>query len=414
MNKYLIIVLLIFPFVNKSFSQSKNTLSSSPYSLYGLGISNELNTGKTNALGRTGIALTSSISINNLNPASYAAIPLNRFFYDVGLQYEINELEDKGGEDIQKNGNFSNLAFALPLNKRSGIGLSLLPYTRIGYSISGFESSIEGSTNTYYTSINGYGGLNDLKLSYGYALLDNLRLGATASVLFGKVTETETNVISTNTLLLKEDNHYSGFRLGLGVQYDISKALSIGSIINLPTILKGDQYQEVYQYYYGTLISSVDDQNDIPSFSLPLEIGVGFNARVLKYLSITGDYRREFWNTTTQTDGIGTYIDKDFFGVGADFTPGGNHLVYANHIRYRAGFNYDSGNLIVAGNPVSNFALSLGLGLPTKTGSNSMFNLMYSYGTKGQVSDGLIKEKYHLLSLNLSLEDIWFLKPKFD
>jgi len=413
MNKYIISILLIFPAVHKCSSQSNN-LSSSPYSLYGLGISNDLNTGKTNALGRTGIALPSSTTINNLNPASYAAIPLNTFFYDMGLQYEINNMEDKGGEDNRNNGNFSNLAFALPINKRSGIGLSLLPYTRIGYSISEFTSSIEGSTNAYYTSINGYGGLSDLKLSYGYSLMDNLRLGASASVLFGKVTETETNLISNNILILKEDNHYSGLRMGLGLQYDVTDNFSIGSIFNLPTILNGDQVQDVAQYYYGTLISSLNEENDISSFSLPSEIGVGFNANVLKNLAITGDYRKEFWNSTNQSDGIGTYVDKDFFGLGAEFKPGGSPLYYANHIQYRAGFNYDSGNLSVAGNPVSSYTLSMGIGLPVKTGTQSMFNLMYSYGSKGQVSDGLIKEKYHLLSLNMSLEDIWFVKPKFD
>lgn len=406
-------LLLTFTAVNKNFSQS-NSLSSSPYSLYGLGISNELNTGRTNALGRTGIALPSSTAINNLNPASYAAIPLNRFLYDIGLQYEISDMEDRGGEDTKNNGNFSNLAFALPLNKKSGIGLSLLPYTRIGYSISEFESFIEGSTNSYYTSITGYGGLNDLKISYGYALLDNLRLGASASVLFGKVTETETNVISKNVLLLKENNHYSGLRVGFGMQFDVNDNFSMGAIFNLPTILNGYQYQDVYQYYYETLISSIREENDISSFSLPSEIGMGFNAKVLKNLSITADYRREFWSATNQTDGIGTYIDKDFFGLGAEFIPRGNPLNYANYIQYRAGFNYDSGNLSIAGNPVSSYALSLGVGLPVKKANNSMINLMYSYGSKGKVSDGLIKENYHLLSLNISLEDIWFVKSKFD
>ena len=413
MNKYLIIFLFCLFAINRSFSQS-NSLSSSPYSLYGLGISNELNTGKTNALGRTGIALPSSTEINNLNPASYASIPLNRFFYDIGLQYEINELEDKGGAESKTNGNFSNLAFALPLNKKSGIGLSLVPYTNIGYSISQFESTIEGSADTYFTTINGSGGLSDLKLNYGYSLMDNLRLGVSASVLFGKVTENEINIINNNVLQLKEDNHYSGFRFGLGMQYDLSENFSIGSIFNLPTTLDGDQYQDIFQYYNGILTNSSREENNISSFSLPSEIGFGFNAKLWKDLSITGDYRREFWSGTNQTDGIGTYIDNDFLGLGVEFNPGGNPLNYANHIQYRAGFNYDSGNLSVSGNPVNSNTLSLGIGLPVKRGANSMFNLMYSYGTKGQVSDGLIQEKYHLLSLNISLEDIWFVKSKFD
>jgi len=41
-----------------------------------------------------------------------------------------------------------------------------------------------------------------------------------------------------------------------------------------------------------------------------------------------------------------------------------------------------------------------------------MLNINYSYGGKGQISNGYVKENYHLLSLNFSLEGIWFLKRK--
>jgi hypothetical protein len=43
-----------------------------------------------------------------------------------------------------------------------------------------------------------------------------------------------------------------------------------------------------------------------------------------------------------------------------------------------------------------------------------MLNFGYSYGQKGQVSNGLIKENYHTLTLNFSLEDLWFVKKKIN
>ena len=52
--------------------------------------------------------------------------------------------------------------------------------------------------------------------------------------------------------------------------------------------------------------------------------------------------------------------------------------------------------------------------MPLNSSSNSMINIGYSYGSKGQITNGLIKENYHLLSINLSLEGIWFQKRKID
>jgi hypothetical protein len=43
-----------------------------------------------------------------------------------------------------------------------------------------------------------------------------------------------------------------------------------------------------------------------------------------------------------------------------------------------------------------------------------MLNLGYSYGQRGQISNGLIKENYHLLTLNLSFEGIWFKRRKIN
>ena len=87
---------------------------------------------------------------------------------------------------------------------------------------------------------------------------------------------------------------------------------------------------------------------------------------------------------------------------------------FFNSLEYRAGFNYDNGNLEVNNKRVKNQSINLGIGMPLNSSSNSMINIGYSYGSKGQITNGLIKENYHLLSINLSLEGIWFQKRKID
>ncbi len=413
MNKIKIVIICSLFFSVSLFSQS-NALSNSPYSLIGLGTANRLSTGETNALGKAGIALPSSSFINNLNPASFAAIPLNSFFYDIGLKYEMSDMKETGGESFTTNGNFSSLAFAFPLNQKSGVGLSLLPYTNVGYTISGLETEIEGSTNQFYSYIAGSGGLNEIKLSYGYKFSRKMRIGVSGSYLFGKISENEINYINSNILEFSDNSHYNGFRFAMGLQYAASEKISFGSTVKLPAKLSGNQEQAMGLYLSGvTLVESTEEEFDIDSFSLPIEFGLGLNAQLRKNLSLTADYTREFWSATGQIDGLGAFIDQDIIGLGMEFSGGGNPLYYANKIQFRAGMNYSSGNIKISEKSISDYGVSLGVGLPVQPNKKSMLNLTYSYGQKGQISNGLIQENYHQFSLNISLEDIWFLKSKF-
>ncbi|WP_435139534.1 hypothetical protein [Formosa sp. A9] len=408
-NKLSTLILGLFLYSFSVCSQS-NTLSSSPYSLYGLGLLNTTNTGKTTSLGNTGIANSSRTFINNANPASFAYVPLNTFFFDVGIKSTYGVQIDGGSQDSKINANFSNMAFAFPINSKSGLSLTLIPYTNVGYSLNTIETDIEGTSNVFYSDIEGSGGLNDLKINYGYKLLDNLSLGLTSSLLFGQITETETNYIANNTLSIYDANSYSGFRLGAGIQYSPFKNTTLGSIVNLPTRLSGEKDTTVSQIYDGDVYSN----EDLDDFKLPLEIGFGVQTTYLDQVTVALDYKKYFWSNTNQTDQLGTFVDQNIFGLGVEFAPNINKLKFWNTLQYRAGFNYDSGNLEITGQKINNYTLDVGLGIPLRYDGLSMLNISYAYGTKGQVYNNLIQEHYHLLTLNISLAGRWFEKRKFN
>ena len=75
-------------------------------------IINQTSIGKSNALGYTEIGRKTATEINNLNPANYALIPQNSFFYDIGVTGESNTYSNRGYNENKTNVNFSNLAFA--------------------------------------------------------------------------------------------------------------------------------------------------------------------------------------------------------------------------------------------------------------------------------------------------------------
>ncbi|MDW5288686.1 hypothetical protein [Formosa sp. PL04] len=407
MNKLKIITTLSLLMSIAVFSQS-NSLSSSPYSLYGMGVFNTTNTGKTTGMGNTGIANSSSEYINNLNPASMATIPLNTFFFDVGLKSEYGLQIDGGTTETKIIANFSNMAFAFPLNKKSGVSLTLIPYTNVGYNISNLENDIEGSTNSFYSDIDGSGGLNDLKLNYGYALLDNLNIGVTGSVLFGQIIETEVDYIEANILSIYDTNSYSGLQFGAGIQYSPIENVTLGTTVNFPTTLSGYQVRTVSQLYDSDIIL----EQDIDDFKIPLEVGLGVQTQFMEQVTVALDFNKKYWTNTNQTDQLGTFVDQDIWGLGVEFAPNGNPLKFKNRIQYRAGLDYDSGNLEINGKKISAYTLNLGLGIPVTFDGLSMINLAYSYGEKGQIYNGIIQENYHMLTLNISLAGRWFEKRK--
>lgn len=417
MNKNLIIYILL-AFLSKGIIAQTNSLSSSPYSLYGLGLSNEISTGKTNGLGGFGIAIPSSAFISNSNPASYAAIPLNSFFFDFGLKAQTNTLSENGNSNSNVIANFSNIAFAFPLTKKSGIGITLIPFTNVGYSIENIESDIEGSSRTFLSNIDGSGGINNVMINYGYAVSNNLRLGLNASGLFGKITQRESDILPNNVLIIEDESFYSGFRLGTGFQYDLSKNFILGGIFNLPSKLNGSKESTISQYTLDETVDLSDSNNTsnnkIDDFKLPAELGFGIQTKFKNDFSLNIDYKKSFWNSTNQSDKLGNYVDQDAFGFGLQYAREKKVSKFFNNLEYRVGFNYNNGNLEINNKRVNNNSLNLGIGIPFNNGTNSMINIGYSYGNKGQITNGLIKENYHLFTLNLSLEGIWFQKSKID
>lgn len=415
MNKYIILIITATVILSSKVIAQTNSLSSSPYSLYGLGVSNEVSTGKVNGLDGLAIAMPSNTFINSSNPASFGAVPLNSFFFDFGLKAETNTLAEGGSSNSNIIANFSNIAFAFPVTKHSGFGVTLIPLTSVGYTISNIKSNIEGSENGYFlTDITGNGGINDLKLNYGYSITNNFRLGITGSALFGKIEQTETDYLPANSLIIEDVSNYSGFRLGAGLQYDFLKTVAFGATVNLPVSLNGSKESTVNLYDAdGNTDLSETYEKDIDAFKLPLEYALGLKTTFKKYLNLNLDYKKSLWSETNQSDQLGNYVDQDVFGFGLEYAADKKPGKFFKNMEYRAGYKFSNGNLEVNDYRIKNSTFNFGLGIPFNNGTSSMLNIGYTYGSKGQITNGLIKEHYHLLSINLSLEGIWFQKSKF-
>ena len=400
----------ILMFVN-SFSQS---ISSSPYSLYGVGSLYDSDFGLIPAIGSSGIALPSDIFINNLNPASLAYLPLNHFMFDVGGKAIATTYQSKSRTEKRNNFQFSHIAFAFPITKKSGFSVALRPYSSSAFKISNLKLSIQNSQESYYLTATGSGGLNNFDFSYGYLLGKKIAIGVSASLLFGNTTDDRSYLVSNAITTINKETNYNGFRATLGSQYKIDSTFSIASTVKLPTRINASKVQNV-QIIADEVVTTVasDLVSETDNYYLPLEIGFGVSKRFKNNLNLTLDYEKSLWNDTNQSELYGDFINQDRFAFGLTYKSKKNIRSYWDRIQYATGLNFDTGYLEVDGKRVNNAAISFGVTLPIENTFSSL-NISYSYGQKGSISDDLIKENYHKLSLNLSLDGIWFVKRKIE
>ncbi|MRX66836.1 hypothetical protein SAMN06265349_102755 [Flavobacterium resistens] len=394
-----------------SFSQS---ISSSPYSLYGVGSVYESDFGILPSIGSSGMALPSDTFINNLNPASLGFTSLNHFMFDIGGRAIATTYQSSSRSEKRNNFQFSHLAFAFPLTKNSGFSLALRPYSSGAFKISNLKLPIENSQEYYYLTAVGSGGLNNFDFSYGYRFGKKLSVGLSGSVLFGSTAD-ERNFLIQNTLTtVTKKTSYNGLRATLGAQYKIDSTFTIAPVIKLPAQVKASKVQSV-EVIADEVITTVQSNvaSDVDDYYMPLEIGVGFSKRFKNNLNMTLDYEKSFWNGTNQSELYGNFVNQDRFALGFTYRAKKDFRKYWDRVQYAMGANFDNGYLEVDGKRVNNAAFSIGLSLPIENTLTTL-NISYSYGQKGRIADDLIKENYHKLSLNLSLDGIWFVKRKIE
>ncbi len=394
-----------------SFSQS---ISSSPYSLYGVGSLYDSDFGIIPSIGSSGIALPSTTFINNLNPASLGYLPQNHFMFDIGGKAIATTYESGSRTESRNNLQFSHLAFAFPVTKNSGFSVSLRPYSSGAFKISNLKLPIQDSQEYYYLTATGSGGLNNFDFSYGYRFGKKWSVGVSGALMFGNTTDDRSFLIMNSVTAIHKKVDYNGFRSTLGVQYKIDSTLTVGTTFKMPTQIKASKVQsvesnadDVYTSFESDVASDVDD------YYMPLEIGVGISKRFKNNLNMTLDYEKSLWNDTNQSELYGTFVNQDRFALGFTYRAKKNFRKYWDSVQYAVGANFDTGYLEVDNKRINNAAISIGLSLPIEN-TFSALNISYSYGQKGRVSDNLIKENYHKISINLSLDGIWFVKRKID
>ena len=417
--------LVIFFVLTTSFVVSQ-TNTGSPYSLNELGEINFL--GNISNLSMGGIdSAIDSIEFNINNPSSLAKLKTTNYL--IGTFYKSTGISNANSTDNINTANINYIAVGIP-TKRFGFGFGVLPYSSVGSNLQTTEDY--NNANSISSRLFGAeGNINRAFVSIGLPILKYLSLGASANYNFGKFNYEKFNLIENVNygIFSNSSSEISGFT------YNFSSNLSIP--------LKNDlTLNLVYSFYpEGDLdsfnIESIYTSNtsSITIESLGDFVDVDLNSRGLentklpvpkKSIYSLGLEKKNSWfigfqyesklssnfeNVFLDTQNV-SYRDANSISIGGYIIPDSSSLIsYWKRVKYRFGIKNEKKSIIVNNLPINQFSLNLGLGLPIAGLSKA--NLGLEIGKVGD-SDSLVKENYFALRLGLSLNDVWFIKRKYN
>lgn len=390
-------------------SQSNKGVNSL-YSAFGVGDLEEHDYSRNFGLGSAGIARPSLYYLNELNPASYAAIPKQNFMFDVAL---MGRSVSYTGTSISQNAmdvNIKRLALGFKVNSRWGISAGLTPYSSVDYKTLA-DRYVAGRDAPVTAVTEGTGGINRVFISNGVKITKNFSAGISSAFLFGPVNTTETlgsDTISTVDKQYAYNLNFTGglqyhgkikdWEIGLGATYRIKNTMRFQHTINVINSSEVVRYEE-----------------DLATrkFNLPEQYGFGLSL-AKGNVTLVADYKKQLWSGLNS--GTTGYRLTD-----ANRIAGGLEYAFRRHyyngtyegMILQAGFSRNSSYLIVQGNHIAETGVTLGVSIPNRTG-NLRYYLGLEIGQRGTTENGLIKENYLNAVFHFSLKDIWFIRRVYE
>ena len=416
-----ILILTFFLISSFSFSQVG---TGSPYSFIGFGETNFRGNHSNRAMGGLDIYID-SIHPNINNPASYSTLKATT--YSIGLNYRKNNISNDSETQKITTSSIDYMGVSIP-TKKFRFGFGIIPVSSIGYLLNESNQSI--AENQVINRFSGEGGLNRAFLNVGFRVLKSIHVGFSTNYSFGDILYEKNQLIKgiQNGSYLESELSLSG----------ISYKFALNSIMKLNKIqihshfsfepegnLKSKNRQVIYTQSVLTESTSVGEViepdlslrgTDETIFKSPKSISFGSGIAMDKKWffggQITNISNSSFVNDFINQPNI-EYIDEKRVNFGGFFIPDYSSITsYWKRIVYRFGYRTDKKGYLINNESINENVITFGFGLPMAGVSNT--NVTFELGKIGNKNNNLVEENYWTMRVGFSLNDIWFIKRKYN
>lgn len=368
------------------------------YSRYGYGLLRFRDGVKATAMGSVGIAITDSVSIFYINPATMATINTTHiqgeFLYD-RANITLGNTKAKFHDS-----NVSGLGILLPLQRGYTVAFGIQPYSQVDYEFNDEEISGE---KPYSQTLLGSGGLDNIYLAFA-GTIGRVHFGLASDFYFGLVRRTwRVNFVNAELTDTEDQTstHFKGIGFHGGLQTTL-KRWQLGAAFGAPVTLNAETRLE---YRFSTT-DPIPVQFDA---RLPLWYGLGASYQAGPKWLIAAQYRAQQWSDLNTTELLGADgVDSYNLGLGLQFTPSFDRLQgNIGRIHYRVGATLNRLPYAdVNGQNISEWTATAGFGLPFNRG-DSRLDFAVEFGQRGN-ADNLSEEKIFRFSASVIGSERWF------
>jgi hypothetical protein len=427
-------------------------LGNSPYTQLGIGEIYSECMQRTNQMGEAGSVSASSNFINNLNPAILAH---NQYtIMDFSIAYRAAVLNEKKNKEFTQGANFIHAALLLPITKRWSSLISIQPFSTVNYSIQG-NNTVVNDTNFYTFNFKGRGGLSNFLWSNGFKISNNFYFGVEGAYLFGKIddeyrsklnisefdnvvlkynwasfmrvkpgivltffqykknAESNNSELKTKKYWIKKDSTFkpTGKQFSLGISLEQFKNINSSQIITLQKIDFQDR----------RIILDTLTKNGNYKINLPENIRFGVSYEKKGQWSYVADMKLGMWSNYSN-DGRNSEKLKNtiIIGLGSERFKSFKIRSVERFYQLRYGLYYAELPFRIQSEMIKEYAFTFGFSflLPKIKGEGLQFpkfiNVGFCIGTRGKLQDGFIREDFLRLNIGVTVNDIWFIRPRID
>lgn len=425
------------PSVNyNKFNEAKSNMVSNPYSRFGHGSLFDLKSISGRAIGGAVTAYNNPFTVNNYNPATYSF--LKPVVFDMGVEANSSSFNINKNKFSSNTFTISYLTFGIPIGKNAGFSFGFRPTASMYYDAvdSANKPGIGNVLNVY----NGKGAMNNAYLGVAYKI-KGFSLGVNASYHFGNYRYTSAMENNDSLSVANTDfaqyNYINGFdwKIGALYQYIIKEKyyVNIGATYKLNSTFNVTQDQYAMSYRYNvtnegrTIIDPIDTLTHLSykdrkgTLELPSEFSAGIHVGKSAEWNVGIDYvHSNYGNYAYLGNSFNIATATQRFSIGAEFTPNVNAEKnrFINQAILKGGIYYGNDYIAINNKALDFRGATFGASFPVRSnlGYRQMgtLNIAFDIGRLGNLADHNVQNNYFKFNIGFTINDIWFIKRKFD